>query len=258
VQLVDARDFFVKMRKSLGEKRKEISPAQIDEITRFYGAFEKNEKVKVFRNEQFGYQRIAVERPLRVRYAVTDDTAPTLAANKTYVKLAPDVQERLTTALGDVNGLSTTDPKEAVAVFQRALGKLDKPTANAILAALTVRDPDAPAVTKNGKPEADPELRDNENVPLPPTPVTYAPDPSARLASDDYRRAVEEYVEAEVLPYVPDAWLDHTKTKIGYAVPLARHFYRYEPPRALAEIDAEIKQLEAEIQALLAEVTENE
>ena len=96
-------------------------------------------------------------------------------------------------------------------------------------------------MTGNGEPEPDPELRDNENVPLPPEPVTFEPDPSDRLASESYRRAVEEYMEAEVLPYVPDAWVDHAKTKIGYEIPLTRHFYRYVPPRPLEEIDAEIK-----------------
>ena len=67
---------------------------------------------------------------------------------------------------------------------------------------------------------------------------------------------INAYIEAEVLPYVPDAWVDHSKTKIGYEIPLTRHFYKYEPPRPLEEIDAEIKALEAEIQELLAEVTE--
>ena len=70
------------------------------------------------------------------------------------------------------------------------------------------------------------------------------------------RTAVVDHLAAEVHPYVPDAWADHEKTKVGYEIPLTRHFYRYVPPRALAEIDAEIKQLEAEIQELLREVTE--
>ena len=127
-----------------------------------------------------------------------------------------------------------------------------------LLEALAVRDPEAPVVNgKGGAPEPDPELRDQENVPLPllDEPVAFEPDPTERLASEPYRRAVDEYVEAEVLPYVPDAWVDHPKTKLGYEIPLTRHFYRYVPPRPLEEIDAEIRQLEEEIQELLSEVT---
>lgn len=128
---------------------------------------------------------------------------------------------------------------------------------DAVLTALSVRDPDAPPVTDDkGNIEPDPELRDYENIPLPPTPVTFEVDVTARLSTVEYRSAIGDYLEAEVLPYVPDAWVDQTKTKIGYEIPLTRHFYKYTPPRPLAEIDAEIKQLEAEVQALLDEVIE--
>jgi type I restriction enzyme M protein len=255
VQLVDARGFFTKMRKSLGEKRKEISPEQIEEITRLYGAFEENDKVKVFRNDQFGYQRITVERALRLRYTVDGDTADRLEGSKTYPKLSESEQECLRVALSDLHGLSMTEGAEALTAFTRALGSLAKNMEKTILDVIAVRDPDAPVITKKGKPEPDSDLRDNENVPLPTTPVSYDADPSARLASSDYRQAVEEYVNTEVLPYVPDAWIDHTKTKIGYEVHLTRHFYRYQPPRPLAVIDAEIEQLEHEIQELLDRVT---
>jgi type I restriction enzyme M protein len=85
--------------------------------------------------------------------------------------------------------------------------------------------------------------------------VTFEPDPSARLTSESYRGRVEEYMAAEVLPYVPDAWVDHAKTKIGYEIPLTRHFYKYVSPRPLEQIDAEIRALEEEIQQLLGEVT---
>ena len=126
-----------------------------------------------------------------------------------------------------------------------------------MLTAFAVRDPDAPEITdRKGNPEPDADLRDAENVPLPDVPVTYEADVTARLATIEYRTAIADYVEAEVKPWVPDAWVDHDKTKLGYEIPLTRHFYKYVPPRPLAEIDAEIKQLEAEIQALLAEVTE--
>ena len=123
--------------------------------------------------------------------------------------------------------------------------------------ALAVRDPEAPVITdRRGEPLPDPELRDHENVPLPEGPVAYEADVTARLQSVEYRAAIRTYMEKEVLPYVPDAWVDYDKTKIGYEIPLTRHFYVYQPPRPLEEIDAEIKALEREIQHLLAEVTE--
>ena len=107
-----------------------------------------------------------------------------------------------------------------------------------------------------GNPEADASLRDNENVPLPSLPATWLDDVTGRLESDSYRAAIDQYVASEVLPYVEDAWVDYDKTKIGYEIPLTRHFYRYVPPRPLSEIDVEIKSLEEEIQNLLSEVTE--
>jgi len=102
-------------------------------------------------------------------------------------------------------------------------------------------------------------VREQESVPLPlGTPNWDETDVGAakRLADAKHRGAVDAYIEAEVLPWVPEAWVDHTKTKIGYEIPLTRHFYTYTPPRPVAEIDAEIKVLEAEIRALLDEVTE--
>ena len=129
-------------------------------------------------------------------------------------------------------------------------GRLSKAEEKALLEAFAVRDPEAPALG-----EPDPELRDQENVPLPPEPMQFEPDPSKRLTGESHRRAVDEYMTAEVLPYAPDAWADHGKTKIGYEIPLTRHFYKYSSPRPLEEIDADIRALEDEIQELLAEVT---
>ena len=86
--------------------------------------------------------------------------------------------------------------------------------------------------------------------------MTFEADPTARLDTIEYQTATNDYLEAEVRPYVPDAWHDPTKTKTGYEIPLTRHFYTYTPPRPLHQIDAEIKTLETEIQDLLAEVTE--
>jgi type I restriction enzyme M protein len=87
-----------------------------------------------------------------------------------------------------------------------------------------------------------------------PVPVTFEEDPSERLSSLEYRMAIDDYMRGEVLPYAPDAWVDYERTRIGYEIPLTRHFYKYVPPRPLEEIDTEIKQLEAEIQRLLTEV----
>ena len=293
VQLIDARDLFVKMRKSLGEKRKEISPEQIDEITRLYGEFAEGDRVKIFPNHTFGYLRVTVERPLRLRWEITVDTIARLMSSNTFAKLS-DVGRGfangattatvLTAALSQLHGVSSSEAIEVERAITGALLSAWKDVAGVIiemapppwpagilaevldvkpalakglLESLAVRDEDAPVITdKKGNPEPDPDLRDNENVPLPPLPVTWVADPTERLATTEYRTAVEDYLRAEVHPYVPDAWVDHDKTKIGYEIPLTRHFYKYTPPRPLAEIDAEIKALEAEIQRLLAEVTE--
>lgn len=260
VQLVDARDYWVKMRKSLGDKRKEISTDQIAEITRLYGDFTEGDRVKVFDNTAFGFQRVTVERPLRQRWEITDDTLALVADAKSLRNMTDDGRRALLDALRVLLGTSEIERSLAAKIIDPAIktSGLSTPQAKAVWSALAVADPEAPIITdKKGRPEPDPDLRDAENVgPLPDVPVTFEPDPASRLASPAYRRAVDAYVDAEVLPYIPDAWVDHDKTKLGYEVPLTRHFYRYVPPRPLAEIDAEIKQLEAEIQDLLREVTE--
>lgn len=253
VQLIDARDYWTKLRKSLGEKRKEISSEQIAEITRLYSDFAEGDQVKIFPNEAFGYQRITVERPLRLRWEVTGEAVARLAQTKQWTKLSLHEQAWLTEKLKSLEGTSTTDRK----IITKILSLVPKALEKQLWDELAVPDPEAPIVTnQKGEPEPDPELRDNENAPLPPVPVTWDENPDGRLASVEYRTAVNDYMVSEVLPYVPDAWVDHSKTKLGYEIPLARHFYKYVPPRPLMEIDAEIKALEAEIQSLLIEVAE--
>jgi len=258
VQLVDARELWVKMRKSLGEKRKEISPTQTAEITRLYGAFEENDRVKIFTNESFGYLRITVERPLRLRWAITDDTLAAVRSSPKLAKLSHHMLERLVSGLAEHRGLVSTDRVQLAGKVDPVLASgLSRVHREAVWNALAVRDPEAPIVTnRSGQPEPDPELRDQESVPLPGLPVRFEPDPAARLVALEYQTAVQDYVQAEVRPYVPDAWVDQTKTRISYEIPLTRHFYKYKPPRSLEEIDAEIKTLEAEIQSLLREVAE--
>ena len=249
VQLVDARELWEKMRKGLGEKRKQISLQQIEEITRLYGAFEETERVKIFPNHQFGFQRITVERPLRLRYT-GNNARERLEASRTFGKLPEEQRVGLLGLVDALASLTTTDRAEVLAAAATANGKLSKAEEKALLEALAVRDPDAPPLG-----EPDPELRDQENVPLPDAPAAFGLDLSVRLASEPYRQAIEQYVTAEVRPYAPDAWVDHTKTKLGYEIPLTRHFYKYVPPRPLEEIDSEIRALEDEIQTLLAEVS---
>ncbi len=257
VQLVDAREYFEKMRKSLGEKRKQISDTQIEEITRLYGEFSEGEKVKIFPNETFGFLRITVERPLRLRWEVTDETIAAVFAVKAILKLETDTQTALRELLEDERGAEFATQRDLVDTFKAAVGVLElgAPAQRALWAGLAVRDENAPIVTDGkGNPEPDPELRDNENVPLPSVPVSYVEDPTERFASLEYRTAIDDYMRDEVLPYVSDAWVDYERAKIGYEIPLTRHFYKYVSPRPLGEIDAEIKALEGEIQRLLAEV----
>jgi len=257
VQLVDAREYFVKMRKSLGEKRKEISDSQIEEITRLYGDFAESEKVKIFPNEAFGFTRITVERPLRLRWEATEETVTAMMATKAVQRLPEDQQAALREQVEKHRGTVFAAERELYKVLGPTLNGLGlaAPVQKAIRAALAVRDDEAPVITdRKDNPEPDPDLRDNENVPLPPVPLSFVEDPADRLAMLAYRIAVDDYMCEEVLPYVPDAWVDHSRTKIGYEIPLTRHFYKYIPPRPLEEINAEIKTLEDQIQRLLNEV----
>jgi type I restriction enzyme M protein len=257
VVLLDARDYWQKMRKSLGDKRKELGEYHIAEVTRLYTealaileAAEKHGgeghdladragKIKVFRNEDFGYHRITVERPLKLRFEVTEETLAAIAASKPIGR-ATDV-EAFVAALRPLVGTSWPTKSEAWIAMKDAvvaaggLWPSGTPFNKALREVVGVRDPEGEVQTVKGEKEPDPELRDYENVPL--------------------EEDVDEYLRREVLPHVPDAWIDHSKTKVGYEIPFTRHFYVYNPPRPLAEIDAELKALEAEIQGLLGDVT---
>jgi type I restriction enzyme M protein len=173
-------------------------------------------------------------------------------------KLPADTQTAVRELLEDEQGASFATQRELVRTFKAAVGVLElgAPAQKALWSALAVRDEEAPVITnRKGNSEPDPELRDNENVPLPATSVAFEEDPADRFATLGYRTAVDDYLREEVLPYVADAWVDDDKTKIGYEIPLTRHFYKYVPPRPLEMIDAEIRAQEDDIQRLLAEVT---
>lgn len=252
VQLIDARSFFTKMRKALGEKRKEISDTQIDEITRIYGDFAESEFVKIFENSAFGYQRITVERPLRASWHNAGFL--TLLDPSSWMREKENEIDRALQTLGIVTYKSA---KEAEIAFKSVLPDYTAKQIKEIVAVMCISDEHSQIVKDaKGNIEPDANLRDNENVPLPSGVTKWEHDVTTRLETKSYRDAIDTYVKSEVLPYVPDAWVDFDKTKLGYEIPLTRHFYKYVPPRPLTEIDAEIKQLESEIQALLNEVTE--
>ncbi|MDA2987930.1 MAG: N-6 DNA methylase, partial [Actinomycetota bacterium] len=256
VQLVDGRELFTKMRKSLGEKRKEISPTQVEEITRLYAEFRDSDRVKIFANEAFGYMRITADRPSRGEWR-PHEVAVRLAENPGWFDangISPLEEYAITTVLSELPEIIGSQ-KEAERQMKKRFGGLGAKEIKAL--AELIRVPADTIVTDaKGNPEADPDLRDNENVPLPATSVQWEADVADRLATIEYRTAINDYLATEVHPYVPDAWVDYDKTKIGYEIPLTRNFYKYVPPRPLADIDAEIKQLEAEIQELLREVAE--
>jgi type I restriction enzyme M protein len=256
VQLIDARGLWQKMRKSLGEKRKELSAEHIAEIARLYGDFTEGERVKMLPNEAFGFLRVTVERPLRRRWVITEETLATLAASKAWITFGQ--LEGPSELLGSLVGMSWDTEAALRKRLDADFGSLPASLRKDLVKLAAVADPEAQVITKrNGAPEPDPDLRDQENVALPADlHVRHEPDPSGRLASFEYVELAEQHLKAEVHPYVQDAWIDHTKTKIGYEIPVTRHFYEYVPPRPLCEIDAEIKRLEAEIQKLLHEVTE--
>jgi type I restriction enzyme M protein len=227
VQLINAVCFFQKMRKSLGNKRSEISTAQIAEITSIYGDFEPGPYSKIFANEEFGYNRITVERPLRLNFTVTPER---LARVKDE-----ELRGKLRTALAGLTDLvknRDTFTSRLKAALRAADITLSPTALKSVIAALSERDPTADICTdRQQQPEPDPELRDYENVPL--------------------LEKIEVYFDREVKPHVPDAWIDHDKTKKGYEIPFTRHFYEYTPLRPLEEIQAEILGLEAEIQRML-------
>ncbi len=241
VQLVNATSYFVKRRKSLGNKRNDISSEQIAEIVRIYGDFDETKQSKIFDNEDFGYRQITVERPLRVRYEATHEGLERFLASKEALAITVGddrARERLTSAFRKAGSTPTVEREiidKAVASALSALNGGGPKLAREMVRRLTVRDESAPLVNGKNGPEPDPDLRDTEDVPL----------------KDD----VDGYVKREVLPYVPDAWVDHTKSKVGYDIPFTKHFYEYVQPRPLAEIDAEIERLEAEIAELIAGVT---
>lgn len=253
VQLIDARLSFVKMRKSLGEKRREIRPEQVEEITRLHGAFDTtdDERVKVVDSITFGYRTITVEQPLRGHWEIGPDTWDGVEHEKAVEKLAGSgVGERLLQRILAMPTRRFDSEKECAEFiaerirFKDADPELDKEfrldakvadgLAKRLLAPrCLVRDrADEIVLDSKKRAVADKARRDSENITL----------------DED----VEAYLDCEVRPHVPGAWCPDPEGKIGYEIPFTRLFYKYTPPRPSAEIRAELKQLEGEIHRRLA------
>ncbi|MGY1838116.1 MULTISPECIES: type I restriction-modification system subunit M [unclassified Modestobacter] len=242
VQLIDATSLWVPMPKSIGDKRRMLSRANINAIVALYGEFEDADPKlsKVLSNEDFGYRTITVEQPLRQVFAVDDDGIERVMGLRGINKLDKDTRHALREALGSLDQTATWT---SLGDFDKALGSalggqgigLTPANRRSVTAAFAVSSSEGTLVTdKTGAPEPDPDLRDTENVPL----------------TED----VDAYLKREVLPWAPEAWIDHSRTKIGYEVPFAKTFYVYQPPRPLAEIDSDVQGAIARVQALFAEV----
>ena len=234
VQLIDASGQHSAMRKSLGSKRKTIAQEQIDEIAGWHDAAAEGPRSKVFDATDFGYRRITVERPLRLRFEVTETALKAYADAK-----GSDQVDRFAALLGQ-GGFDNLTAFLAAAKVK----KLGKATRKAMLDSFGTHDPAAqPVADAEGQPMPDADLREFENVPL--------------------KQDIRDYFAREVLPHVRDAWIDEGKTDakdgqvgiVGYEINFNRYFYTYVPPRPLAAIDADLKAVEAEIAALLGEVT---
>ncbi|MGR5195791.1 type I restriction-modification system subunit M [Vibrio rotiferianus] len=241
----DEHVFYSAMRKSLGSKRKELTEESIETIVRTYGQFAENGFSKLFDYKEFGYRRITVERPLQLAIYPKDETRlEALQADKAWAKLDEALQQAILDALTsfDEEKLLSRDIFNNTLTAKLAPAKLSATQLKLIVKHLGEHDDAAEVCKTKGKVEANPDLRDNENVPLTET--------------------VEDYFAREVLPHVPDAWIDESKTDekdgevgiVGYEIPFNRHFYVYEPPRALEAIDADLDAVSADIMQLLQEV----
>lgn len=238
IQLVDARDRWQPLRRSLGDKRREFSDQNIKDIVQEYGPMTPSETCKVFDNQDFGYHRLTIERPLRLKFQIT------LQGKERFLDACPNLLDDLQAIDAAIGRDESFDWNSiwarAQAVLKQRESKWRAPQAKAFRDAFTQVDPSAQPVILNqtGKQvehEADAALRDFENVPL--------------------KVNMNEYFQREVIPHVPDAWIAHDKIKVGYEINFNRHFYKFTPPRPLADIDADLKKAEAEILRLLSEVT---
>jgi type I restriction enzyme M protein len=265
VQLIDATQWFKPLRKNLGKKNCELSDEDIQRICDTYLAFKETEQSKIFPNAAFGYWKVTVERPLRLKVDLGDERrrAFRLACAEADEEPIANVVDRIAETLGpgphtDFNAFYVTVERDADKYNVKITAKRKK----LLQTVLAVRDEGAKEVIakvhKAGKEEPDP-LHGLYLFPSPSAPsgrgkgegtiVEYEPDPEIRdteqipLLEDG---GIDAFIRREVLPYAPDAWIDESKTEVGYEISFTRHFYRPQPLRSLEEIRADILALEKE------------
>ncbi|SFE67607.1 class I SAM-dependent DNA methyltransferase [Nitrosomonas sp. Nm166] len=290
IQLIDGRERYTPMKRSLGDKRRYLDQAAIDAITREHGALEDSKTSRVFDNTDFGYRRITVLRPLRLRFEITDEarerflnTCPELfdALQAVQDQLGPEPHLDWNLAWNEVQQVFKTLPDDV-----EGWGKGAKSTAQKKIfrECFTTADPEAAPVIakrhKRGDVAVSSELFPQQT--LPPLEagelyallglyadgkslVEYEPDPALKDAENiPLKEDIVSYMLREVRPYVADAWIDRDTLdeqdggigKVGYEINFNRVFFQYQPPRPLHEIDAELADVEKRILALLREVTE--
>lgn len=256
VQLIDAKEYYEKMRKSLGNKRNYISDEQIEAIVNIYKSFKEGDKSKIFLNEDFGYYKITVEMPLQLNFQASDERIELLKEEQAFQKLSvaagfslrkkknveiglKPVSTEIIKALKSIGNTLYKNKDKFESVLDNVLKEhkidVDKSLKKAILRALSEHDETADVIyDKNGNPEPNPDLRDYENVLL--------------------KENIHEYFKREVKPHLPDAWIDEKKTKVGYEISFTKYFYKYSPLRPLDEITGDIKTLEEDTRRLMEEV----
>ena len=248
VQLINLSDTWTAMRKSEGTKRRYLSDEQIDDVVREYAAFADSPRSLIFNTTDFAYRKVAIKRPLKAKLVVNNSKLKTLLSQKAFEKLDDSQQTAWIEFFRDHPGdypyqwaFDIVNAKNKAEGF----GKTGKALATAFIAAFMERDENAEAVLDDkGQVIADTSLNDSESVP--------------------FGIPVEVYFQAEVLPHVPDAFIDYSVRDskdgevgiVGYEINFNRYFYQYVPPRALHDIDADLKACEKRIQALLDEVAE--
>src|SRR3989339_520026 len=221
-------------------------------IVKLYGRFTETDTSIIFDNDDFGYTRMTVERPLRLRYRLSQFDMNLFFEDKEVKKLGEDRGTELAEVLGElsINAPFLDDAKILSVLVKRLSFRMSKGLLKSLRATLGVTDPAAEPVrdlSPDDLPLTDPEALADRDI---------LPDPALRdFENIPLKENIDEYFRREVLPHVPDAWMDRSKDKVGYEINFNRHFYQYTPPRSLEKIDADLKLAEEEVLRLLNEVT---